>query len=485
MGFSFIPYYINYLGIENYGLIGFFVIIQGALTLLDMGMTPALGRESAKFIGGGLDANEFRLLIRTYEIIACIIISLALLIVFLLSSDIVNYWMNLESVSFEDARSSVVLMGVLFGLRFGEGIYRSILIGIQQHVSFNLANALLATLRWGGIVFVFEYYSATVLIYFWWNIIISIIAVIVFAYLVYRVSGVPNIYMGISLNLIKRNWRFTGGMALITLSAFILTNLDKLIVSNKMTLSEYGLYTIIITLTSALALIAMPISQSFLPKLIEENTKNDHIEFARLFYLGTQLITSIIGSAAIIIIFFPDLILQIWLKDEGLSKLLQKNLAIYTIGTLLNCLSIMPYLNQIAKGKTELAVKFNFISIIFLTPSLYFFIDIYGLTAAAVIWLIYNGTSFIIGPYFSLRKNYCISIKEWYIYHTIIPLIVMISVAFIMRCLVVFEMSKLEAVIFLLLSYIILLTISIFTSRSLKNHAFIVVKKLYVKIYKQ
>ena len=255
MGFAFIPYYISYLGMENYGLIGFFVIIQGALTLLDMGMTPSLGRESAKYVGGGLDSNEFRLLIRTYEIITLIIISLALMIVFFLSSDIVKYWMNLESISPEVAQRAVVLMGVLFGLRFGEGIYRSILIGIQEHVSFNLANALVATLRWGGVVVVFEYYSATVLIYFWWNILISITAVVIFAFLVYRVSGMPKINTGISLNLIARNWRFTGGMALITLSAFILVNIDKLIVSNKMSMREYGMYIIIVTLTSALALI--------------------------------------------------------------------------------------------------------------------------------------------------------------------------------------------------------------------------------------
>ena len=99
MGFAFIPYYINYLGIENYGLIGFFVIIQGALMLLDMGMTPALGRESAKYVGGGLNRNEFKLLIRTYEIIACIIFVLAFLIVFLTSEEIVKNWMNLDTVS--------------------------------------------------------------------------------------------------------------------------------------------------------------------------------------------------------------------------------------------------------------------------------------------------------------------------------------------------------------------------------------------------
>ena len=55
MGLAFIPLYIKYLGIETYGLIGIFAILQAWLGLLDMGMRPALGREMARFTGGAPD----------------------------------------------------------------------------------------------------------------------------------------------------------------------------------------------------------------------------------------------------------------------------------------------------------------------------------------------------------------------------------------------------------------------------------------------
>ena len=42
---AFVPLYIKYLGIEAYGLIGIFAMLQAWLGLLDMGMKPALGRE--------------------------------------------------------------------------------------------------------------------------------------------------------------------------------------------------------------------------------------------------------------------------------------------------------------------------------------------------------------------------------------------------------------------------------------------------------
>jgi hypothetical protein len=45
MGVAFVPLYIKYLGMEAYGLIGIFAILQAWLVLLDMGMKwPALPR---------------------------------------------------------------------------------------------------------------------------------------------------------------------------------------------------------------------------------------------------------------------------------------------------------------------------------------------------------------------------------------------------------------------------------------------------------
>jgi O-antigen/teichoic acid export membrane protein len=60
MGLAFIPLYIKYLGIEAYGLIGLFAIIQAWLSLLDMGMTPMLGREMARSTGGSHTAQSIR-----------------------------------------------------------------------------------------------------------------------------------------------------------------------------------------------------------------------------------------------------------------------------------------------------------------------------------------------------------------------------------------------------------------------------------------
>ena len=70
MGLAFIPLYIRFLGIEAYGLIGLFALLQAWLSLLDMGLTPTLGREMARFTGGSRSAESIRDLLRSIEFIA-------------------------------------------------------------------------------------------------------------------------------------------------------------------------------------------------------------------------------------------------------------------------------------------------------------------------------------------------------------------------------------------------------------------------------
>ena len=48
IGLAFIPIYIRLLGIEAYGLVGVFAVLQSWLAILDLGLTPTLSREMAK-----------------------------------------------------------------------------------------------------------------------------------------------------------------------------------------------------------------------------------------------------------------------------------------------------------------------------------------------------------------------------------------------------------------------------------------------------
>jgi len=62
------PFYLHYLGIESYGLIGFFTTLLTLLQLLDLGLSPTMNREAARHAAVG-DLRGVRHLLRSLELV--------------------------------------------------------------------------------------------------------------------------------------------------------------------------------------------------------------------------------------------------------------------------------------------------------------------------------------------------------------------------------------------------------------------------------
>ncbi len=54
LGILLVPAYIHYMGIEAYGLVGFYAMLQGWFVILDMGIAATLNREAARFCAGAV-----------------------------------------------------------------------------------------------------------------------------------------------------------------------------------------------------------------------------------------------------------------------------------------------------------------------------------------------------------------------------------------------------------------------------------------------
>ncbi len=65
--FAFVPVYISFMGIESYGLVGLYSVIQTCFALLDFGMTPALSREATLLAQGTTSVKSFRELLKSIE----------------------------------------------------------------------------------------------------------------------------------------------------------------------------------------------------------------------------------------------------------------------------------------------------------------------------------------------------------------------------------------------------------------------------------
>lgn len=390
MGLAFVPLYIKYLGIEAYGLIGLFAVLQAWLSLLDMGMTPTLGREMARFTGGIHSNESIRDLLRSIEIIA---VGVAILIaggVAMGSNWIATSWLKSDALPVEVMTQAFAIMGLVISLRFLEGVYRSAIIGLQRQVLFNVVNSVMATLRGLGAVGILTWVSPTIGAFFLWQGLVSIATLAVLSVTTYASVPKGERCGRFSLEALRGVWRFAGGMVGITFLALLLTQVDKILLSRLLTLRDFGYYALAGAVAGALSMLIGPIYQAFYPRFCELHAQGDTRALADSYHKSAQLVGVIAGSVAMVLIFFGETFLILWTQNDELAENVSVLLSLLVLGNLLNGLMGIPYQMQLAHGWTRLSVYVNSVAVFFIVPGILWAVPQYGAVGAAWVWVALN-----------------------------------------------------------------------------------------------
>ena len=177
MALAFVPVYIGFLGMEAFGLIGLFAVIQTWLTLLDMGMTPTLTREMARYEAGEHSVQSVADLLRTLELLC---VGFAALIgggLFLSAGWLAHQWLRAEGLTPEAIESAIRVAAIVVALRFVESLYRGAIYGLQRQVWFNVVNAGVSTARSVGMIAVLVWVAPTIEAFLIWQAIWAAIPV--------------------------------------------------------------------------------------------------------------------------------------------------------------------------------------------------------------------------------------------------------------------------------------------------------------------
>jgi O-antigen/teichoic acid export membrane protein len=414
MSLAFVPLYIKYLGMESYGLIGIFTLLQAWLTLLDMGMTPTLNREMSRYTAGAHSAQSIRDLLRTVEYI-CVAIAIFLCsLLWLCAPWLSKHWLQTEKISSEQLAQAISVMGLVIALRFIEGIYRGAIVGLQKQVWLNVAGALLATLRSVGAVLVLIWIAPTIELFFLWQGAVSVITIIALIIATYRHLPISNHVAQFSLLQLKAIWRFAGGMMAITLLSLLLTQVDKIILSRLLSLEMFGYYTLAGILAGTLSQLITPITQAYTPRFTELITQGDTAGLIIIYHQSAQIISILIIPAAIILILFGKNLLVLWTGNPLLAENVAPLLAILALGTLLNGFMLIPFMLTVAYGWTKFAMYINAVAVILLVPSMILASLHYGAMGAASIWLILNAAYVFIGIHFLYSRLLVTEKWRWY-----------------------------------------------------------------------
>ncbi|UZR28727.1 lipopolysaccharide biosynthesis protein [Methylococcus mesophilus] len=422
MGLAFIPLYIQYLGVEAYGLIGIFAILQAWLALLDMGMRPALGRDMARFTGGAHDPQAIRDLLRSVEVIGITIAGAVALGIWAASGWLASDWLAAKNLPAEAVARAFTVMGAVTALSFIESIYGSSIGGLQRQVQQNVITSVMATARGFGTVGVLVWVSPTIEAFFIWQGLISLITVALFAGAVYGALPPGHRSARFSISALMGIWRFAAGTTAITLLALLLTQTDKILLSRLLSLESFAYYSLAGIAANALYMLVGPVAAAFFPRFTELVTRGDDLALRAVYHHGAQLVTVLMGTAATVLMVFGDRVLTLWTADPALAHRVAPLMAVLALGTLFNGLMWMPYQMQLAHGWTTLTVKINIVAVGILIPAILSVVPQYGAIGAAWVWVTLNAGYLVFGVHFIHRRLLPREKWRWYSQDIFIPL---------------------------------------------------------------
>lgn len=388
---AFVPLYIHFMGVEAYGLVGFFATLQVVFSVLDLGLTGTLSRELARLSAlGEAGAGQMRNVVRTLETVYWALAGLIVTVVALAADWIATGWLNTNQLPPEVVRLSVTLMGAVIAFRMPYGFYSGGLIGLQRQVLLNGMKIGVETFRNGGGVLVLWLLAPTITAFFTWHALASMIGAFLFRLVLWRHLPPADTPARFAPALFGQLWRYGAGLGGIGILAMLVVELDKVILSKMLPLEEFGYYMLASTLALGINLIIVPIFSAMLPRLTQLVAGGDDAGLRQLYHKGCQLMTVLVMPVALGLCFFSEPILHIWTRNATIAQFAAPLLSLLSVGTALNALMNVPYALQLAHGWTKLALISVAVAVVVLVPALIWMIAHYGAIGAASIWVMLN-----------------------------------------------------------------------------------------------
>jgi O-antigen/teichoic acid export membrane protein len=419
-----IPQYIRILGMESYGLIGFYATIIASMNLLDFGLSTTLNRELAYNKGIKKSAEDVRNLVFTLESIYWAIGLLIALSVIALAPYLAKYWLITDTLSQHTVQQAIILMGVVFAFQWPISLYSGGLLGLEKQVLNNVINVIMTTLRSVGVLLLLWWLAPTISVFFIWQAAVSVLYVFTMRIALWRnlpkSTGNPRF----SKKQLHTIWRFASGMTGIGVVTFILGQLDKIVVSKMVSLKQVGYYSLAMTVANSLIILSGPIRTTVFPRFTFFVATKDTTGIITVFHQACKLISALIFPAGLILVLFAADILLIWTKDPVIVANSIMVVRILVIGTVCNNLMMIPYVLTLSHGKTLFVVIEASIACIILLLLLFQWIHSYGILGASLGWLFTNLARLLVSIPIILRKF--IPKKEiisWYIRDIILPLL--------------------------------------------------------------
>jgi O-antigen/teichoic acid export membrane protein len=390
LSFILVPVFIKLLGVEAYGLVGFSAILVTLSGLLDLGLGATLSREFARLSLNSASEIIKHDTLRTFEIIYWLFAGLIFVAVIIIAPWLAENWLGTYNLSMTSVVTAIRWMGVIVALQFLSALYQGALMGMQRQVLLNTIILLNAIFRGGGAILALWLISASIEIFFLWQALSALFLLGPLIFFVRRSLSAIDRQPQFSYAILKENFQFSSGVFCNSLIGVALTQMDKLLLSSMLPLQQFSYYSLATSGASMIWSISMPITSAVYPKLTQLVALGCEVNTAKYYSMACQLMAALLVPTMVLMVFFSQELLVIWLHDINIAKNLHVVLALLVIGTAINGLVSIPFYLQYANGWTSLLAITNIVLALVMLPLIWGLTSQFGIIGAASAWVILN-----------------------------------------------------------------------------------------------
>ena len=389
-GIIMLPVFVHYLGTEAFGLVGFFTMLQSWSLLLDMGMTPTLSRELARFSAGVLTQQRLAKMIRTME---WIFLGLGLICAWTVSMSanwIAHHWLKARQISQDEIALCISLMGGMLGLQWLGGIYRAGLVGLERMVVLNVAVVISTLGRTIGSWLVLKYLSTTPRAFFAFHVVATLVELFAFRAIFYRRFSMRNAGAWPDFRSLHGSRAMAGGMAFLATLWIVVSQSDKLVLSWLLDLSSYGSFAVAASLAGGINQLAAPMIQSLQPRFVTLAAQGQTLGLEDLYKTSTQLMTVGLFAIAGTMACFSGPLLLAWTGNTEIAQRGAPILSLYALGNATASVLSLAFAVQFAFGRLRWQIVGSCVFGLFWVPGGYLAARYAGAVGTGSIWLACN-----------------------------------------------------------------------------------------------
>jgi O-antigen/teichoic acid export membrane protein len=463
-----VPFYLKYLGIEAYGLIGFFVTTQAVLSLLDMGIAPTINREVARCSASG-NLKEAGKLLHTLSVVYWGMAAVIAALILALAPLIAGYWLQSKQLSPETISHAVMLMGLVVACRWPIGLYQGALIGAQRVTVSSAINIVMVTIGSLGAVMVLAFSSPTIEAFFIWQACVGLVYAIAMRAAAWWIIGRSG-QIKFDVDKLKSVWRFTAGMSGIGLTALVFTQMDKVMLSKMLGLGEFGHYMLATVVVSGLYVLISPLFNVIYPRFSALVVTGETEKLVELYRLGTRMLATVLFPIAMVLAFFAEDLVHVWTGNSVIASSVAPVIALLAIGSALNGVMYFPYALQLAYGMTWIPLTINMVLMCFLVPTIIYLAQEYGELGGAMAWMFAEVVYVLLGPWLTHRYILKGLGSKWFLQDVSLPLVSTVLIGVVgHRAILACDFSRHERVIWAAALAIFTATLILLMSGQLRN----------------